>query len=159
MHIRCLAAVALLAAFAGVAQAQDYRLDSLKIERPWATATPKGAKVGAGYMTITNTGAEPDRLVGISSDVSARMSVHSSVKDGNVVRMRALADGLEIKPGASVELKPGGDHVMFEGLTAPLAAGTRVSGSLVFEKAGTVDVQFDVQPIGSKGPAAPAHAH
>jgi copper(I)-binding protein len=135
-----------------LADASDYKIGSLEISHPWARATPKGAKVGAGYLTITNTGDTPDRLVGGTLIASAGFSIHEMTEVNGVSKMRPIADGLEIKPGQTVALKPGSYHLMFTDLKQPLAQGEHVKGTLVFAKAGTLDVEFDVQPIG--GPAS-----
>lgn len=133
---------------------------SLTIEAPWSRATPSGAKVAGGYLKITNTGAETDRLTGGSLPRAGRVEIHEmSVTDG-VMRMRPLSSGLEIKAGETVELKPGGLHLMFMDLTAGLKNGESVKGTLVFEKAGTVDVTFRVAPAGSQGAGSGgAHRH
>lgn len=132
--------------------AEDVTAGHLKISSPWARATPKGASVGGGYMKITNTGTASDRLVSGASDVSGRFEIHEMSLDNGVMRMRALPNGLEIKPGQTVELKPGGYHVMFVGLNKPLDPGQQVKVTLQFEKAGKVEVQFPVQPIGVQNP-------
>src|SRR2546423_256527 len=125
--------VAAVLALTSAAAAQDYQAGPIKIEQPWARATPQGAKVAAGYMKITNTGTAPDRLVSGSAPFSSGFELHEMKMDGAVMKMRAVPDGLEIKPGTSVELKPGSYHVMFTGLRQPLAAGQQVKGTLVFE--------------------------
>lgn len=137
----------------GVAAAQTYSAGGLEIGGPWARATPKGATVGAGYLTITNKGTEPDRLIGGSAAPASRFEVHTTVMENGVARMRQV-NGLEIKPGETVELKPGGMHVMLMGLKQPLTNGQTVKGTLVFEKAGTVAIEFAVQAVG-----APAGGH
>lgn len=140
---------AVLALVAGVS-AHDYRLGPLHIVHPWARATPKGASVGGGYMKITNNGAASDRLIGGSSPVAARFEIHEmSVDDKGVMRMRMLKDGLEIKPGQTVEFKPGSLHVMLVDLKQPLQEKDRVKGTLVFEKAGTIDVEYAVVAVGT----------
>jgi periplasmic copper chaperone A len=148
----------LIAGFVGLAlnaaAAADYQVGPIRIADPWSRATPKGASVGAGYMTITNTGTTPDRLVAGSANVAASFEVHEMTMENNVMRMRSLAGGLDIKPGETVELKPGALHVMLVGLKKPLAAGDRVSATLVFEKAGKVEIEYEVRPIG-----APASGH
>jgi copper(I)-binding protein len=136
------------------AQAQDYTVGSLRIERPWTRATPAGARVGGGFMKITNTGTEPDRLIGGSAAVSGRFEVHEMSMHDGVMRMRPLPDGLEIKPGQTVELKPGSFHIMMIDLNAPLKEGGTVKGTLVFQKAGKVDVEYAVGSIGGGAPAA-----
>lgn len=157
--LRAAALAVVLALPANLATAHEYKLGSLEIIHPWARATPGAAKVGGGYVKIINHGSEPDRLVGGSFERSERLEVHEmSVKDG-VMQMRPLASGLEIKPGETVELKPGGFHLMFQNLKAPLKDGDKVDATLTFEKAGTVKVFFSVAPIGAGGSEAPVHQH
>ncbi len=138
----------LAAAVAMPAQAEDVTVGPFKISSAWTRATPKGASVGGGYLTITNAGAAPDRLLAGSSDVSSRFEIHEMSMDNGVMKMRPVAKGIEIKPGQTVEFKPGGYHVMFVGLKQPLAQGEGVKATLVFEKAGKVDVTFAVEGIG-----------
>jgi periplasmic copper chaperone A len=140
--------ICLLTGGISTAHASDYKIGSLEVSHTWARATPKGARVGAGYLTITNTSSAPDRLVGGSLAAADGFSVHEMTEVDGVSKMRPLADGLEIKPGQTVELKPGSYHLMFSDLKQPLAQGQHVKGTLVFAKAGTLDVEFDVQPIG-----------
>jgi len=140
------------------ALADDVTVGGLKIFAPWARATPKGAAVGGGYMTITNTGSAPDRLIGGAADIAARFEVHEMSMDNGVMKMRELANGLEIKPGEKVELKPGSYHVMFMGLRQQLIQGQNVKATLQFEKAGKVDVVFSIEGLGSQSPA-PASGH
>lgn len=129
------------------------------IVAPWLRATPGGAKVGAGYLTLTNGGAQADRLVGVSIPQAGRAEIHSMAMEGGVMRMAPVEGGLRIEPGQTVELKPGGYHLMFQNLTAPFRAGERVKGSLTFERAGAVAVEFRVEPIGAAGPAGGGHDH
>lgn len=144
---------------APAAGAPAVKAGALVIEAPWARATPGGAKIGGGYLKITNTGAEPDRLIGGSFPVAARFEVHEMARDGDVMRMRALPQGLEIKPGETVELKPGGLHIMFVELREPLKEGQTVRGTLNFEKAGQVPVAFSVRSIGATAPSHDAGSH
>jgi copper(I)-binding protein len=131
------------------AHAGDYKAGSLDISDPWSRATPKGASVAAGYMTIKNTGSSPDRLIEGSSDVASRFELHEMKMEDGVAKMRPVKGGLEIKPGETIELKPGSFHVMFVGLKKPLSAGDHVKATLVFEKAGTVSVDYDVRAMGA----------
>lgn len=144
-----------------VGKAHDYRVGSLRIDHPWATATPQGAKVGGGYITIINDGSQADRLIAVTSPAARKVTIHSSVMEGDVVKMRALDKGLEIKPGETVEMKPNGAHVMFENLRAPLLEAGRLQGTLIFERAGSIDVDFTIEPMGTKAPSPvpPAHKH
>jgi len=153
MKTGVLALAAALVLIAGPGVAQTYKVGSIAIEQPWARATPKGATTGAGYMKITNTGTEPDRLVGGSAAFAGRFEVHSMTMEQGVMKMRELKDGLEIKPGETVELKPGGYHVMFVDLKTPLAQGEDVTVTLTFAKAGTIEVKYPVEAAGAGGPA------
>jgi copper(I)-binding protein len=149
MNIRSLFPALLLATLATAASAEDYKIGNLQISQPWTRATPKGAAVAGGYLKITNTGTAPDRLLGGSTDVAKRFEVHEMSMDNGVMKMRELKSGLDIPPGATVELKPGSYHIMMQELLRPLAKGQRVKASLTFEKAGKGDVEFAVEAIGA----------
>ena len=140
---------------AGQAGAQTYNFGSIRIEQPWARATPSGSKVGAGFLKITNTGKESDRLLGGTMVQAGKLELHETKLENNVMRMRHLDKGLEIKPGETVELKPGSFHIMFMDLKSGLAQGQQLKGTLVFEKAGTVAIEFKVEAVGSQG----GHSH
>jgi periplasmic copper chaperone A len=142
----------------GIAAAETYSAGGIQIGNPWARATPKGATVGGGFLTITNKGTESDRLIGGSIAPAARFEVHTTIMENGVAKMRQVT-GLEIKPGETVELKPGGMHVMFMGLKQPLTKGQTVKGTLVFEKAGPVAVEFAVQDVGARAGGQGGHQH
>jgi copper(I)-binding protein len=153
--------VALYAAFytalaSPAAAAEDYNVGSIHISQPWSRATPKGAASGAGYMTLTNNGTTPDRVSCVSDDVSAQCQIHSVTMEGGVMKMRPVEGGLEIKPGDSITLKPGGNHMMFLSLKHPLEQGGTVKATLKFEHAGTIDVEYPVLAIGTPAPGASA---
>jgi periplasmic copper chaperone A len=155
-------ACALVAAFAlgaGNAIAQTYGNGSIEVANPWTRATPKGASVAGAYLTITNKGSAPDRLVGGYAAVAGRFEVHRMVMDQGVAKMRPIEGGLEIKPGETVELKPGSFHVMLNGLKQPLTKGEKVKGTLQFEKAGKVDIEYTVEDVGATAPAMGGHHH
>jgi copper(I)-binding protein len=133
------------------------KVGTLVIDAPWTRATPAGAKVAGGYMSITNTGTAPDRLIGGSFPLAGRFEVHEMAVNNGIMTMRELGRGLEIGPGQKVELKPGGLHVMFMDLKSQVREGQPVKGTLVFEKAGTVEVDYRVAPIGARAPGAHAH--
>jgi len=140
---------------AGVARAdmaKVYTAGPIKISMPWTRATPKGVDVAVGYLTITNTGSESDRLTGGSTPVAAQLSVHEMSTSGGVMKMRELGDGLEIKPGQTVELKPNGYHIMMTGLKQQIKKGDHIKVTLTFEKAGPVDVEFDAGAVGGGMP-------
>lgn len=145
------ALVAALALFgAPAAEAGDTTAGKLTIKEAWTRVTPPGAGVAGGFMTITNAGSEPDRLVGGATAISKRVEVHEMSMEAGIMKMRPIEKGLEIKPGETVELKPGGFHMMFIDLTGAPAIGTPVKGQLVFEKAGTVDIEYTVAPLGAR---------
>jgi copper(I)-binding protein len=154
MTPKVLVLAAALALIAAPGVAETYKVGSIQIEQPWARATPKGATIGAGYMKITNTGSGPDRLIGGSVSFAGRFELHSMTMEQGVMKMREVKDGLEIKPGETIELKPGGYHVMFVDLKQPLKQGEDVSVTLKFAKAGTVEVKYPVEGIGAGGPPA-----
>lgn len=138
-------------------EARTYKAGPLVIEAPWTRATPGGVQVAGGYLKITNTGGQPDRLVGGSLAPATTVEVHEMATSDGVMRMRRLEKGLEIGPGQSVELRPGGYHLMFLGLREGLKEGQVVKGSLVFERAGTVEVEFRVAPIGAQSGSGHKH--
>ena len=148
-----------LATAASDAIAEDYSIGTLQIGNPWTRATPKGSTVAGGYMKITNKGSWPDRLVGGSAAVAGRFEVHSMVMEQGVAKMRPVEGGLEIKPGETVELKPGSLHVMLMGLKQPLEKGQKVKGTLEFEKAGKVEIEYAVEALGTTSPASSGHGH
>jgi len=150
MLIRRAVLAAALAVLAATAQAQDYKLGSLEISQPWSRATPPSAQSAGGFLVITNKGTTADRLIAVKSAASDKAEVHEMKMDGNVMRMREVEKGLEIPPGATVELKPGGYHIMFMGLKAPFAKDTKVPATLVFEKAGSIDIDLLVQAMGAQ---------
>jgi len=143
-------AVALL--WGGAALAKDYKLGDLTIGQPWARATAPSAPAGGGYLTITNHGATPDRLVAVRSPAANLIQIHEMKMEGDVMRMRELDHGLEIAPGATETLSPGGFHLMMMGLKGQLKQGTQVPVTLVFEKAGSIDIELDVAGMGATQP-------
>jgi len=151
--LRPLLAGLVLALFftAPAATAHDYTKGSLHVTHPWSRATPKGATVGAGYLIIENRGATADRLVSVSvsAEVAARAEMHEMAVQDGIMRMRPLPRGIEIAPGMTVRLEPGGLHLMFVDLKRPLEKGDRIQTTLVFEQAGPIDVEFVVEAMGS----------
>jgi copper(I)-binding protein len=156
---KLLLAMGILAGTAGAALAQTYSVGPIKVEQPWVRATPGGAKVGGGYMKITNTGTTPDRFLGGTLPQAGRFELHEMKMEGATMRMREVKGGLEIGPGQTVELKPSGYHIMLMDLRTPFKQGDKLKGQLRFEKAGTVDVEFNVESIGAGAPVTPKHGH
>jgi len=136
-----------------------YKIGDLVVVSPWTRATPGGAKIAGGYLKVTNNGTSADRLIGAVTTSADRVEIHEMSMTDGVMKMRPLADGLTIKPGETVELKPGGFHMMFMDIKQPLKQGDTLKATLTFEKAGKVDVSFGVQAIGAGAGAAPAHKH
>jgi hypothetical protein len=134
-----------------------YKVGDLVVVSPWTRATPGGAKIAGGYLKVTNNGKAPDRLVSAASAGADRVDIHEMSMTDGVMKMRPLTDGLIIKPGETVELKPGGFHMMFMDIKQPLKQGDTLKATLKFEKAGTLDVSFNVNAIGATG--EPAHKH
>lgn len=132
--------------------AADVSVGKIEVSGPWSRATPGGARVGAGYLTIRNLGGKADRLVSGTAEIAERVEVHAMRVTDGIMRMRRLTKGLEIGPSATIEFKPGGYHFMFVGLKRPIVKGESIRASLVFENAGKVEITFVAQGIGSPGP-------
>jgi hypothetical protein len=143
----------LLAFLPAAAFAHDYKLGALEISEPWTRATAPTAPTAGGYLSITNKGTTPDRLIAVRSAAAGKVQVHEMKMDGNIMRMRELEHGLAIPAGGTVKLAPGGFHLMMMNLKAPLKKGTEVPVTLVFEKAGSVDIELDVEGMGATHPS------
>lgn len=154
-----LAAAALCLSSFTSAFADDVQVGDLKIMKPWTRATPPNAKVGGGYLTIMNTGSAADRLVSATSAVAGKVEVHDMKVENGVMKMRPLTDGLEIPAGETVSLAPGGFHVMFMKLAESFKEGEMVKATLVFEKAGSVEVMFPIAAIGAADGGHKKHGH
>ena len=144
--------VAALPLASASAQAADYDVGSIHITQPWTRATPKGASSAAGYLTVTNTGTALDHLRCAGTDVAAQCQIHTMSMEKGLMKMRPVEGGLEIKPGETVTLKPGGDHMMFVKLKHPLQTGNTVEATLQFEKVGTVKIEMPVVALGAAAP-------
>jgi copper(I)-binding protein len=144
-------AVALLLILVGAATAHEFSSKDITVSHPWARATPGGVTVGGAYFEVKAAPGPGDRLIGARSAVAGSMEVHSHSIENGVAKMRRV-DGLPIKGGESVVLKPGGYHVMLLDLKKPLKEGDLLKFTLSFEKAGDIEVEATVEPIGAKGP-------
>jgi periplasmic copper chaperone A len=143
-----------LAGLAGSARADDVKAGDLVISQAWSRATPNGAKVGTGYLTIENKGTSADKLVGVTGDVSPKIEVHEMSMNNGVMKMRPVDGGLTIDAGKTVKLAPNGYHLMIMDLKSPLKQGDKLPLTLQFEKAGKVAVTLDVQGVGAQGPGS-----
>src|ERR1700675_2620367 len=142
----------LVTPFTAPACAQEVKAGDLVITQAWSRATPGGAKVGGGYLTIENKGSAPDRLMGGSADIAHKVQLHEMTTSNGVMTMRPLDNGLTIEPGKIVKLAPGGYHLMLFDLKSPLKQGDRLPVTLEFEKAGKVKLSLDVEGVGAQGP-------
>jgi copper(I)-binding protein len=134
-----------------------FKLGDLTVTSPWTRATPGGAKIAGGYLRITNSGSSADRFVGAKSEPTDHVEIHEMSMSDGVMKMRPLPNGLEIKPGETVELKSGGYHLMFMDIKQPLKAGDTFKATLQFEKAGPLEVNFQVNALGATGGNPPQH--
>jgi periplasmic copper chaperone A len=142
-----LAAPALL--LARPARAHDYRAGDLHIGHPWSRAAGANTN-GAGFMTIRNSGTQPDRLLSASTPIARVVELHTHIREGEVMRMRPVQD-IPVPAGQTVRLRPGGLHVMLIGLTEPLRQGAEVPLTLRFERAGEVQVMLAIEAAGARG--------
>ncbi|MBO6755362.1 MAG: copper chaperone PCu(A)C [Roseibium sp.] len=148
--LKTLAAAAALSLVSLSAQAGDVTIGDLTLSESWTRATPPNAKAGGGFVTISNSGSESDRLVSAASETANRVEIHEMAIQDGIMKMREMDNGIEIPAGETVTLKPGGLHIMFMGLKGRFEEGTRVPVSLTFEKAGSVDIDLAVAPMGAK---------
>lgn len=124
---------------AGPAFSQDSKKREIEIQAPWIRATTPAAKVGGGYVTIINNGAEEDRLLGATSQIAERVEIHRMEMTDGIMKMRPIPDGLVIPAGQKIELAPGGYHLMLIGLKQPVKQNDTVMVALKFEKAGIIN--------------------
>lgn len=150
---------AALALWAQPLSAHEFKGGDLTIGHPWTRATPVGAKVAGGYLKLTNAGKKADKLIGVSAEGVEAVEIHEMAVVDNIMTMREVIGGLEIKPGETVELKPASFHMMMMGLKEPFKEGQMIKGTLRFEHAGTVAVEFKVEPLGAKEAGAGHEGH
>jgi copper(I)-binding protein len=141
------------AAWPTPALAHEIKAGDLLIVHPWSRQTPANAKVAAGFLKIVNNGTTEDRLLSATAEIADSVQLHEMKMVGDVMEMAEVAGGIPIPPGATVELKPKSLHIMFIGLKSAPMPGSVFKGTLTFEKAGTVNVDFEVQEMGKDEPA------
>jgi copper(I)-binding protein len=160
MQLRLSAALILAQSFLlGPVFAHEFKAGAIDIEHPWSRATPGGAKVAAGYATLKNSGATPDRLVSATTGIAKSAEIHEMRMAGGVMQMRPLPEGVTVPAGGEVALKPGSYHLMFFGLKHPLSEGESFVVTLTFEQAGSVDVTFAVEGRGASASPSSEHQH
>jgi copper(I)-binding protein len=147
--MRAIATAILLLALLGARAAEA----QITVQEAWARATPPGAKIAAGYLSVRNAGAA-DKLVSASSPAAERVETHVTIRDGDISRMREVK-GYEVPARGTLELKPGGSHLMLVNIKAPLKEGTSVPLTLRFEKAGEIKTRLQVRPLAGGEP----HSH
>lgn len=152
------AALALLAGLSVPATAEPVKAGAIEIDAAFARASPKVARAGAGFMVLKNTGTEADRLVAAQSDVARTTELHTHINDNGVMRMRQV-EAIDVPAGETVNLQPGGLHVMFMNLNDPLVEGTSFPVTLRFERAGDVVVTIPVKGVGAMPMPAAAADH
>lgn len=138
-------ALAAIVVATGVSNAHDFKVGSLELKHPWSAKAPPVAPVLGGYLTIVNTGKEADRLVGGTTPAAERLELHESTLVDGVARMRPAKQGIGIPAGETVNLQPGGAHIMLVNPRQRPAEGEKFKATLEFEKAGPVEVEFVVQ--------------
>jgi len=163
MLLQSLAALVLSAighVAAPTAEAHEESKGGITVAHPWSRATPGGSTIGAVFMEIKAAEGVADRLISATTPVAGRVEIHTHVHEGGVMKMRQV-EAIALKAGSSALLKPKGDHVMLYDLKAPLKEGDLLPLTLVFEKAGRIEVQATVEPVGAMGPhgmsAQPGH--
>ncbi len=127
---------------------QDLGHNGMMIEDPWARATAGSAKNGAAYITIVNNGENGDKLVSVQTDIAKSAELHTHIMENDVAKMREV-ESIEVPAGATVVLKPGGDHLMLMGLFEPLEEGNPFQVLLTFENAGEIPVEVPVKGVGA----------
>lgn len=151
--LRALAASLLLPTLISLAAAQEQTAGNVTVSKAWARATAGGARNGAAFLEVSAKAAGGDRLVAAKSNAASRVELHTHIHEGGVMKMRRI-DAIDVPAGQTVVLKPGGLHVMLLDLRQPLKAGEALKLTLVFEKAGEINIEAPIEPIGASGPAA-----
>ncbi|MCZ2203465.1 copper chaperone PCu(A)C [Bartonella sp. A05] len=140
--------VLIFASIAFPTTAHQYKLGNLEILHPWTRATLKGSKISSGYLYIINHSNIPDRLIAVSMDGVQETEIHSMSVINDIMKMEKMPNGIEIPGNGEIILKPGGNHIMFMGLSQPFQPGDQVAAKLIFEKAGEINVNFCVDTMG-----------
>ncbi len=143
-------AIAMMSPFSARAVAQSVSVGQIEVIEPYVRAMPSAAKVGAGYAKFRNAGEQPDKLLAVETTAARIVEIHSMTHDDGVMKMRQVEGGLSLPPQSIIELGPSGLHLMFIEPRAPFKVGEAVKATLVFEKAGRLEVSFGVKPMGAR---------
>lgn len=141
-----------------VAPTQHYEAGDIHIRSPWARALPPTSPTGAVYLTLTNHGAHPDKLLRASADVAERVEIHSHILEDGMMKMRQV-ESVILPPHEDVLFAPGGQHIMLIGLKQPLAVGDQFPLLLEFDQAKQTLVQVVVQMADAQGAGKMHHSH
>jgi periplasmic copper chaperone A len=131
--------------------AHNHGKGDIEVRHPWSRATPPGAKVAVAYLEIRNLGKQPDRLLLASTPLAKRVELHVTEREGDVLKMR-MVQSIEIPERSRITLRPGGAHLMLIDVSRPLEKGERFSMKLRFQRAGEVEIELEVQELGSRHP-------
>lgn len=135
------------------AAAHEFKIGDLEIIHPSIPAPPPSAKSAAAYVVISNEGGEPDRLIGVEIEGVDMAMLHATVTDADGLTSMQHLEGIDLPAGEIVALEPGEMHIMLTGLTAPLTEGALLKGTLIFERAGRVEIEFMIDPLSGGDPA------
>lgn len=136
-----------------------WKIEGVLVEQAWARVMPGGSKTGAIYLTIHNTSLTDDLLLAVDSPAARETSVHQSVVEDDIAKMKPMPFGVEVRSGTEVIMKPGAMHIMLTGLTGALQPGDQLPVTMVFREAGKLDLEVPVLPIGAKDPAVSHGGH
>tara|TARA_R110002126_G_C10308751_1_gene487805 strand:+ start:259 stop:780 length:522 start_codon:yes stop_codon:yes gene_type:complete len=119
--------------------------DGILVQDPYVRVSRPNAPTAAAFMTLVNESDSDDRLIEARSEIAKKVELHTHVDLGDgVMAMTQIEGGIPLAAGHTHALARGGDHVMMMGLNQPLAQGDEVTVTLVFEKAGEVEVTIPV---------------
>lgn len=133
-----------VALFSTALPAQEFTLGNVTIAGPWSRAMPPNAPNGAAYFRVENRGGEPDRIVSARTDIAETVELHTHDMEGGMMKMRQV-ESIEVPAEGEVLLKPHGLHMMLFGLNQPLVDGERFDLTVVFEKAGELDLSVEIK--------------
>ena len=150
---RLFALAVFAAALALPAAAEDVTQGGVTVSQPWARATIGQTTSGAAYLTLDSSGAETDHLIGVETPAAERADLHGHTMEGDVMKMRPV-ERIEVAPGSPTVLQPGGLHIMLFDLEAPLVEGERFPATLIFEKAGRIEIEVQIEGIAASGPGS-----
>src|SRR5690606_39859728 len=139
---------------------EHYTVGDIHLFDAYARPTVSHQPTAGAYVGIENMGKQADRLISAESPAAKRVEIHTMSMDNHVMKMKEVGT-IDLKPGETITMKPGdGFHLMLIGLTQRLKAGDKLPMTLVFEKAGKVEVTFDIDSKqGKSGEHSHSHSH